>query len=91
MSEEELMSMFEKDIFPYENFIKHYKIVEFENIIKRIVTEHKIALAELEAKVYTYEKVIANSNFAPIANSNFAPFVRWHTVDELVNSNKESK
>ena len=26
--------------------------------------------AELEAKVYTYEKIIANSNFAPILKEN---------------------
>ena len=26
----------------------------------------KIRIAELEAKVYAYEKIIANSNFAPI-------------------------
>lgn len=30
------------------------------------ITEYKIKIAELEAKIYTYEKIIANSNFAPI-------------------------
>ena len=28
--------------------------------------EYKRKIAELEAKVYAYEKIIANSNFAPI-------------------------
>ena len=30
------------------------------------IIEVKKRIAELEAKVYTYEKIIANSNFAPI-------------------------
>ena len=30
------------------------------------ITEYKRKISELEAKVYTYEKIIANSNFAPI-------------------------
>ena len=30
------------------------------------IIEAKKRIAELEAKVYTYEKIIANSNFAPI-------------------------
>ena len=34
--------------------------------INNEITECKIKIAELEAKVYAYEKIIANSNFAPI-------------------------
>ena len=34
--------------------------------ISNEITEYKIKIAELEAKVYAYEKIIANSNFAPI-------------------------
>lgn len=30
------------------------------------ITECKRKIVELEAKVYAYEKIIANSNFAPI-------------------------
>ena len=30
------------------------------------ITEYKRKIAELESKVYAYEKIIANSNFAPI-------------------------
>ena len=30
------------------------------------ITEYKRKISELEAKVYAYEKIIANSNFAPI-------------------------
>ena len=66
MNREELMCMFKKDDYPYSNCIKQYKIKDFEDIIDKIVIKHKLELLELEAKVYTYEKIIANSNFAPI-------------------------
>ena len=36
-----------------------------QNISNEII-ECKRKIAELEAKVYTYEKIIANSNFEPI-------------------------
>ena len=36
-----------------------------QNVSNEII-ECKRKIAELEAKVYTYEKIIANSNFAPI-------------------------
>ena len=36
-----------------------------QNISNEII-ECKRKIAELEAKVYAYEKIIANSNFAPI-------------------------
>ena len=36
-----------------------------QNISNEII-ECKRKIAELEAKVYIYEKIIANSNFAPI-------------------------
>ena len=40
-----------------------------QNISNEII-EYKRKIAELEAKVYAYEKIIANSNFAPIIGSN---------------------
>ena len=36
-----------------------------QNVSNEII-EYKRKIAELEAKVYAYEKIIANSNFAPI-------------------------
>ena len=30
------------------------------------ITEYKRKISELEAKIYAYERIIANSNFAPI-------------------------
>ena len=44
------------------------KWFEEQNIKATIDIQTKIA--ELEAKVYAYEKIIANSNFAPIIGSN---------------------
>ena len=38
--------------------------------ISNEITECKIKIAELKAKVYAYEKIIANSNFAPIMRKN---------------------
>ena len=40
-----------------------------QNISNEII-ECKRKIAELEAKVYAYEKIIANSNFAPITRKN---------------------
>ena len=40
-----------------------------QNISNEII-ECKRKIAELEAKVYAYEKIIANSNFAPIMRKN---------------------
>lgn len=60
------MSMFQRDDYPSSDCIKHYRIKEFEDIIGKIVIKHELEIAELQAKVYTYEKIIANSNFAPI-------------------------
>ena len=34
------------------------------------ITECKRKIVELEAKVYAYERIIANSNFAPIMRKN---------------------
>lgn len=70
MTSEELMKMFEKDVYPCNNYIKHYRITEFEDIINKIVIKHKLEISELEAKVYTYEKIISHSNFAPILKEN---------------------
>ena len=40
-----------------------------QNISNEII-ECKRKIAELEAKVYAYEKIIANSNFSPIMREN---------------------
>ena len=42
------------------------KKVVYEWERKQEETKTKIRIAELEAKVYTYEQIIANSNFAPV-------------------------
>ena len=52
---DEIKSWSKAQDITHELINKEYEIIEVK---KRI--------AELEAKVYTYEKIIANSNFAPI-------------------------
>lgn len=43
------------------------ELTRVEEVIRKYLLElHDHKLAELEAKVYTYEKIIANSNFSPI-------------------------
>lgn len=70
MNKEDLMEMFQKDVYPSSDHIKHYRIKEFEDIIEKIIIKHNLLISELKAKVYTYEKIIANSNFAPILKEN---------------------
>lgn len=53
--------------------------MDIDNLIERLlskeqdiinkeyeITEYKRKISELEAKIYVYEKIIANSNFTPI-------------------------
>ena len=53
--------------------------MDIDNLIERLwskeqdiinkeyeITEYKRKISELEAKIYAYERIIANSNFAPI-------------------------
>lgn len=58
-----------------------------ENVIRQFLLDnHDAEYGELQAKVYAYEKIIANSNFAPIMQAprndgprpseNDAPFVK---------------
>lgn len=67
MNKEELMKLFEFDEFEKTRF---YNKKDMENIIKQVILNHKLYTSELEAKVYTYEKIIANSNFKAINNKS---------------------
>ena len=44
--------------------------INLDILIEKILTRHSLYVAELQAKVYAYEKIIANSNFAPILKEN---------------------
>lgn len=49
------------------NAIEPEAKIVVEQIIRQYLLEnHDGKIGELEAKVYAYEKIIANSNFAPI-------------------------
>ena len=66
MNKEEIMSLFE---FYNDGSVKYLKKIYYEDIetvVDKIIILYKLKNAELEAKVYTYEKIIANSNFKPI-------------------------
>lgn len=76
MIKEELLELFMKynDASYNDNRIykKHYEEL-IENILvkaERIKIQYATTIAELEAKTYTYEKIIANSNFASILKEN---------------------
>lgn len=43
---------------------------EFDMAIEQILINYKLEKAELEAKVYTYEKIIANSNFKSVLSKD---------------------
>ncbi len=43
---------------------------EYRDFREKIIAKHKTAIAELEAKVYTYEKIIANSNFKSVLSKD---------------------
>lgn len=51
------------------NVINRDHFNEVEVLIRQFANDnHDSKVGELQAKVYAYEKIIANSNFAPILN-----------------------
>lgn len=49
------------------NVIAQEGLDKVENVIRQFLLDnHDSEYGELQAKVYTYEKIIANSNFAPM-------------------------
>jgi SPX domain protein involved in polyphosphate accumulation len=57
-----------------DKLLKQYKSkIYYENnedTINKILIMYKLYNAELEAKVYTYEKIIANSNFRSVLSKD---------------------
>jgi len=53
--------------YTYDNSLKDIKLDDFWERIEEIIKRYT---CELEAKVYTYEKVIANSNFKSILSKD---------------------
>lgn len=66
MDKKEIMNLFEF----YDNgsgaYLNHSDYKSIEKVVDNIIILYKLKNAEQEAKIYTYEKIIANSNFAPI-------------------------
>ena len=66
MNKEEIMSLFEFYNNGSGNYLNKTSYKDIETVVDKIIILCKLKNAELEAKVYTYEKIIANSNFKPI-------------------------
>lgn len=51
---------------------KHIEIGsdKFNMAVEQLLINYKLEKAELEAKVYTYEKIIANSNFKSVLSKD---------------------
>lgn len=71
MNKEELIKLFtfHTDQFGIKKLEK-YSYSFIEETVDKIIILHLKEKAELEAKVYIYEKIIANSNFSPILKEN---------------------
>lgn len=70
MNKEELLTLFRK--YGDDLFRSNYeRVIEMIlNKVERMKIPYDLKIAELEAKVYTYENVISNSNFKPILKGN---------------------
>jgi hypothetical protein len=66
MNKEEIMNLFEFYNDGCVTYLNHTSYKDIETVVDKIIILYKLKNAELEAKVYTYEKIIANSNFKPI-------------------------
>ena len=66
MNKEELMNLFEFYNNGSGSHLNRTSYKDIENVVDNIIILYKTKNAELEAKVYTYEKIIANSNFKSI-------------------------
>ena len=68
MNKNVIENIFKKYMQGTENTIITNKCISmdtnnYEMFVKEILTEYELLVAELKAKVYAYEKIIANSNF----------------------------
>lgn len=81
MNKEYIESLFiNKEIY-YRSEHGYNTKIDLNKIIENILIRYKLEVGELEAKVYTYEKIIANSNFAPILKEN-KKVGKWYRVSE---------
>ena len=74
MNKENITNIFNnhgKKIYTYDQN-KHIEIGSdgFNMAVEQLLINYKLEKAELEAKVYTYEKIIANSNFKSILSKD---------------------
>ena len=65
MNKEEIINLFPWDEYNEISRGKRDK-ESIKEVVEKIIIKHKLYTSELEGKVYTYEKIIANSNFKAI-------------------------
>lgn len=66
MNKEEILKLFQFVNCGSGNCLRYSNYDYISGIVDNIVILHKLKNAELEAKVYTYEKIISNSNFKSV-------------------------
>lgn len=66
MNKEEIISLFEFCKSGSVVYLKSNYYDDISKVVDNIVILYKLKSAELEAKVYTYENIISNSNFKSI-------------------------
>lgn len=67
----EIFNNYGKKLYSYDDH-KHIEIGSdnFNMAVEKLLINYKLEKAELEAKVYTYEKIIANSNFKSVLSKD---------------------
>ena len=70
MNKENIMALFRFSNSGSGNYLYNSSYNSISEVVDKILILYKLSTAELESKVYTYEKIIANSNFAPILKEN---------------------
>ena len=67
----EIFNNYGGKIYSYDK-TKHIEIGSdgFDMAVEKLLTIYKLEKAELEAKVYNYEKIIANSNFKTVLSKD---------------------
>ena len=70
MNKENIMELFSFSNSGSGNYLYNSSYKSISEVVDKILILYKLSIDEQEAKVYTYEKIIANSNFAPILKEN---------------------
>lgn len=70
MNKEEILGLFQFTSYGNGTYLRNNDYDTINKIVDNIIILYKLKSAELEAKVYTYEKIISNSNFKAVNNKS---------------------